>query len=113
MHEDLERLIALHDIEQLLVEIESEEYLDLGFKVKEKRKSELNTAKNDIVEKLPPNVYRRYQRLKEKFGRGIAPVVGGICMNCFVQLPTAAVGGTQKNLTLENCSNCGIYIYWV
>ncbi len=113
MNEDLERLIALHDIDQLLREIENPQYRDLGFEVKEQRKADLNKARQEIVESLPESIYRKYERLRAKYGRGIAPVVGGICMNCFIQMPTAVVGMGQKNQQLETCSNCGIFIYWV
>ncbi len=111
MDEVLSKLIALHDLDQLLKELENPEYQELGFEVKETRKKELLKRREELVQQIPEQVYRRYERLRKRYGRGIAPVVGGVCMNCFIQLPTAVVSGPDKNQRLETCSNCGIFIY--
>jgi len=39
-------------------------------------------------------------------------VIGGTCMNCFSELPTAMVSRAEKNHQVEKCPSCGVFIYW-
>lgn len=107
----LENLIALQDLDNLCKEIKSPEYRKLGFKVG-KRLATVENAREEIRKRVPENITRRYDKLKTRYGRGVAPVVGGVCLNCFVHLPIAFVSQPGKNERVETCPNCGIFIYW-
>lgn len=112
MNPDLEKLIGLSHIDVMLRDVESQTYVEI-FEVVERKKSELIKIREEIKKEIPLQLVSRYERLREKYGIGVAPVSGGVCSNCFVQLPTASVGGAQKNETIEYCPNCGIIIYWL
>ena len=112
MDKVLETLIALHDLHRLMEEAEKPEYRELGFVLDEQRMEELKKAEEELKKRIPPQVMRRYEALRKRYGRGVAPVIGGVCMNCFSHLPIAFVNKPGKNEKLETCPNCGIYIYW-
>jgi hypothetical protein len=111
MHPVLEALIILHDLDVLLMEMESPHYKELGFKVSD-RLMEVEKARKEIIGRIPENVLKRYEKLRKKYRRGLAPVIGGVCLNCFVHLPIAFVSQPGKNEELQTCPNCGIFIYW-
>ena len=108
----LEILIALGDIDAMIKDTESPEYKEIGLTEDEDPVEKLKKLREECASKLPPNILKRYEKLKKKYGRGIAPVVGGICTNCFIHLPTSLVTRPDKNKKLETCPNCGIYVYW-
>ncbi len=112
MHPALEALIALNDLDVMILELQHPEYQEIGFQVKE-HLLELEKARQEIIKKIPDDVRRKYEKLKKKYKRGIAPVITGVCMNCFAHLPTAMVSEPDKNEKLATCPNCGIFIYWV
>ncbi len=107
----LENLIALQDLDNLCKEIKSPEYKKLGFKV-EDRLATVEKARDEIRKRIPEPILKRYDKLKGRYKRGVAPVVGGVCLNCFVHLPIAFVSKPGKNEKVETCPNCGIFIYW-
>jgi hypothetical protein len=107
----LEALIALHDLDDMLRDTQDPRYQEIGFKLG-KHVKDLEKAREELVKKIPPNVLRRYEKLQAKHGRGIAPVVGDVCMNCFVRLPIAFASQPDRKESLNTCPNCGIFIYW-
>lgn len=108
----IEKLIALSDIDAMLKDAESDEYKKLGFETKEDSLAKLKKMRDEIASSIPRQVLKRYEKLKKKYGRGIAPIVNNVCTNCFMQLPTENDSRTDKNEKVEFCPNCGIIIYW-
>lgn len=112
MDKTIEKLIALNDIDAMLKDAESDEYRRLGFETREECVEKLKKMREDIASSIPRKVLKKYERLKNKYGRGIAPVVNDVCTNCFMQFPTETASRTDKNEKVEYCPNCGIIIYW-
>ncbi|MGB4238603.1 MAG: hypothetical protein WBJ87_03180 [Candidatus Hydrothermia bacterium] len=115
----LEMLIALESLDAELEDFESEEYRNsinitqsASDEVFSQQIDKLKELREEVVRSLPIAIYKRYQRLREKYKRGVAPVVNGICANCFMEFPSALVSRPVKNKSLEPCPNCGIYVYW-
>lgn len=111
MNSALEALITLHDLDVMIQELETPHYQELGFEVKD-HLLELEKARREVLKKVPEGIFKKYSRLREKRKRGIAPVIGGVCLNCFIHLPIAFISTPEKNEELQTCPNCGIYIYW-
>lgn len=116
--EQIELLIMLHDLDLMLKEatvngsassrsMSSEE--SLGFKID--RTEGLRTARQDIVSQLDDELLQRYERLNQKHGRAIVPVINGVCYGCFMRLPTAVA--TESGKKVLTCENCGRFLYWV
>ena len=116
MNPHLELLRELHDIDSIIAEAEKEAQdpalNEAGLRVDPERLEALKAHREEIASKLPDKILRRYERLRARYGRGIAPVVGGICTACFAQLPTAMISDPQRNEKVDSCPSCGVFIYW-
>jgi predicted nucleic acid-binding Zn-ribbon protein len=111
MNPILETLIALHDLDDMLRDTQDPRYMKIGFKLG-KHVKDLEKARQNLLKKIPANVLKRYEKLQPKYGRGIAPIVNDVCMNCFVRLPIAFASQPDRRAGLHTCPNCGIFIYW-
>ncbi|KPK70515.1 hypothetical protein AMJ71_02940 [candidate division TA06 bacterium SM1_40] len=115
MHPQLELLIMLHDVDLLLKELENanraRQESDFGFVIS--RHEEVAAAKGQIEQQLDSDLLQEYRRLETRYGRAVAPVVGGVCYGCFMRLPTDISVSKQRNEELFRCINCGRYLYWV
>jgi len=115
MNKILEKLVMLQDLEYMMVEVKSKDVKEvqkkMGLKIKGDEK--LDEAKETLEQAIPPNVLSKYHKLMEKFGRAVAPVVGGSCMGCHVIVPKRLSARELGNRELRNCERCGRFLYWV
>ncbi len=119
MDPTLELLIALESMDAQLDDFNSEEYIKSIVLNNQSGEGsflasveKLKTLREETVKKIPPAILRKYEKLRSKYGRGVAPVINGICTNCFMEFPSALVSRPEKNKAIESCPNCGIYVYW-
>ncbi|MEW6685125.1 MAG: hypothetical protein AB1393_02830 [Candidatus Edwardsbacteria bacterium] len=112
MHQQLELLIMLHDLEEMIREsLEaaiSEE--SLGFKLS--HQEDLKKAYAEVEKRLQPELLVRYRKLKERYERAIVPVVNGVCCGCYMRMPIALATSKDKNVEVTTCENCGRFLYW-
>ena len=108
MHPHLLLIISLQELDTMIEEREKEE--ELGFKIKPSE--ELEKAREKIVKQIPPILYRKYERLREKYKNAVVPVVDGVCQGCYITLPISLVTQKNKNKEIHTCSNCGRILYW-
>ena len=54
-----------------------------------------------------------YGRMRQRYGRFVAPVIGGICYGCFMKIPSAIETAENRDDSLHRCENCGMFLYWV
>lgn len=115
MNEILQTLVILQDLDDMINEAENTELLEqqekMGFEIKGLEK--LKEAREELLKKLPPDVYTQYQKIRKRYGRAIAPVRDHICLGCFITIPTALSSKNIGNYDLRNCENCGRFLYWV
>ncbi len=113
MHKRLEQLITLHDIDLMIAEIVEvgEQVTDLGFSAPDL--SQLEANREQLLEEIDAAILRRYEMLRERYGRPVVPVSRGICHGCFTALPTARAAANVTNRALVNCENCGRFLYWL
>jgi len=113
MHPQLQKLVALQDIEQMISEAEDQssasELEDMGFDLSglenlKKRKAELEEA-------IETRHLSYFRRLHKRFGHAVVPVVGNLCTGCFANIPSSFVSVTNEN-KLQRCENCGRILYW-
>ncbi len=116
MNPQLKLLTMLHDLDLLLRELKNKEAREAeekhGFKLVD-HSHELTQAREELVSKLDSVLLKRYELLMNKYGRAVVPVVHGVCYGCFILLPTAEAYQKDKNERVNNCSNCGRYLYWI
>jgi predicted nucleic acid-binding Zn-ribbon protein len=115
MNAQLQILIALQDIMVLIRDAEDpsrkKQYGRLGFKIS--NLSALEETQANLEEQLDPSIRGEYRRMKQRYGRMVAPVINGICHGCFVKIPSAIHGAEDRNKRLYRCENCGMFLYWV
>ena len=113
MKEELEYLVILNDIELLIDDLgKGTDAIErqLGFDVS--RREQLDVARQRTREKCNPDLLRRYDRIRQKYGKVIAPVFDGICYGCFQRLPTQLAQVNQNEAILA-CPHCGRFLYFM
>jgi predicted nucleic acid-binding Zn-ribbon protein len=111
MHPQLQKLVALQDIENMIAEAQEQgsELEGMGFNLDGlaslKEKADLLASE---IEKRHLGYYRR---LHKRFGHAVVPVVDNLCTGCFANIPASFVSATNENL-LQNCESCGRILYW-
>jgi len=113
MLQQIDLLIILHDLDLMFKEYSEKDFSEkaMGFRIK--HLEELKQARKEIEEQIDPELYQRYERLNEKYGRPIAPVINGICYGCFIRMPTSIATQSDRNIKIITCENCGRFLYWV
>ena len=108
--ESLRVLVELQDLDLMIKEATVQEEKDLGFKIEDV--SKLQEARNNLAMSIHPAVLRIYERLLRRYERAVAPVHGGVCLGCFMTLPTALCQSVQRYEGVRVCENCGRILYW-
>jgi predicted nucleic acid-binding Zn-ribbon protein len=78
----------------------------------ETRKAEREKARDASVKKIPPQLYRRYEMIRQKRGTGIAQTTTGICKACNMSLPPQLFHRLRREPMLEQCPSCHRIIYY-
>ena len=115
MNPQLRVLIALQDILLLLRDARDPGQKRLlgkmGLKIN--KLETLEATKADLERQLSPSLLGEYRRAVQRHGRIVAPVIGSVCCQCFVRIPSAIDCAEDRNTSLYRCENCGMYLYWV
>ena len=115
MNDQLQILIALQDILVLIREAKDpsqKKALDkIGLKMD--NLTSLESTRVDLESQLRISILSEYNRVRQRYGRIVAPVINGICYGCFVKIPSAIDASENRNDSLHRCENCGMFLYWV
>lgn len=57
--------------------------------------------------KIPPDLMKRYERLKKNYQQPIAKVVNGQCGGCYMMLSSVAEKRVAAGAAIVQCENCG------
>jgi predicted nucleic acid-binding Zn-ribbon protein len=74
-----------------------------------KKKTERDTA----AKALPPQLYRKYEMIRQKKGVAIAQTTDGTCKACNMHLPPQLFHRLRREPVLEQCPSCYRIIYFV
>jgi hypothetical protein len=88
-----------------------QEEKNLGFQIEDV--SRLHEARRNLASALGPEVLGRYERLMARYDRAVVPVHRGICLGCFMSLPTAPAQAVKRHQGINVCENCGRILYWL
>ncbi|MFQ6091316.1 MAG: zinc ribbon domain-containing protein [bacterium] len=114
MIEQLRDLIVLQDLDQMIADATNTEFArsetKMGFKMDGLDK--LRETRDELAAKIDHTFLRTYERASKRYRQAIVPVRGGICLGCFVRLPTEVACRGQEDL-IRTCENCGRILYWV
>ncbi|MFZ5515292.1 MAG: hypothetical protein ACOY90_01555 [Candidatus Zhuqueibacterota bacterium] len=107
---DIEKLVALQDLDMMIEEIS--EVKRLGFVAE--REEELVKARDELASKISKPLLYSYEKLKKRYKRAIVPVQeDNICLGCFIKLPTSISTVGRTDSTVFYCEGCGRILYWL
>lgn len=121
MHPQLEILLELQDLRGQRRELAAQREGGPGGDVEvtvfqmevERALQDLDAKIAEVEGHLEPAVRERYRRLAGARGRGLVPVIAGVCYGCFVAVPAAEASVSRANEALRWCQNCGSFLYFV
>ena len=112
--EQLKNLIVLQDLDQMIADAMNAEFAKsqskMGFKMDGLDK--LRETRDELASKIDDVFLKTYERTTKRYKQAIVPVKGGVCLGCFVKLPTEVACRGQEGL-IRTCENCGRILYWV
>jgi predicted nucleic acid-binding Zn-ribbon protein len=113
MHPQLQKLVALQDMDQMIQEAEDQakarQFEGMGFNLD--GLENLKKPKEGLEDSVDPRHLAYFRRLTKRFGHAVVPVVGNLCMGCFAAIPASFVSVTNEN-KFQKCENCGRILYW-
>jgi hypothetical protein len=108
----LEALIMLQDIDLMIQEMTDQktasEMSQIGFDVNEVGR--LREARDEVADKIDPELVMVYQRLMQRYPRAIVPVRNQVCLACFVKQPTKDLPTDAK---IRTCQRCNRFLYYI
>jgi len=76
-------------------------------------KEELLRKRETIAEKIPSNLLKKYEILRQKKGGiGIAPVINYVCEGCHMSIPPQLYNEIQKDNRYYECPHCKRLIFY-
>ncbi|HOX25868.1 MAG TPA: hypothetical protein PLL30_10135 [Candidatus Krumholzibacteria bacterium] len=111
MHPQLQKLVALQDIEQMIAETQDQgkELEGMGFSIA--GLEALKEKATKLAGEIEVRNLNYYRRLTGRFGHAVVPVVDNLCTGCFANIPASFVSATNEN-KLQKCESCGRILYW-
>ena len=67
----------------------------------------------EAAKTLPPQLYRRYDLIRQKRGTAISQTNDGTCNSCHMALPPQLFHRLRREPILEQCPSCNRIIYFV
>ncbi len=106
-------LVALQDLDQMIREAEDasnrQKLEKMGFPVTGVEK--LREARGKLEEKLSRNMLTRYEKLSDRMGRAVVPVVDSVCTGCFSNVPSVFTSSVNRDKVMQ-CETCGRILFW-
>lgn len=72
----------------------------------------LKTDRDKIATTVRPDIMKRYSGVRVRRGSALAPVSGGTCLGCNMNIPPQLFNVLQRATTVETCPYCHRIIYW-
>lgn len=106
-------MVLLSDLDSLIREAQDENararLRKLGFALDGLPR--LLAARQRLIETTDPRWVQVYERVRQRYGRGLAAVRERVCSGCFVTLPMTARPRSDSQV-LQICESCGRLLYW-
>ncbi len=113
--DDLEKSVseleaALKEDSDLLRQVEGS-YLAAQHKLKQLL-FQMPAARQKILDKVQPELYKKYLDMKKKYFDPVARVTKGICTGCHVSIPFCDLRLLKEGEEVVFCAHCGRMLYW-
>ena len=99
-------------IEKLSIEISKNEEV-LSSEMANTDKEEQNLVKNidAYTKKVDINFLGQYNKLFNKYGKGMAHILRSSCTNCYTQLPAQMLVEIEHDKKIITCPSCSVFLY--
>lgn len=115
MNETLQILLELQHIDRRLKDlndpVERKQMDEMGFKFDPDNEAKLEKLWKNRAAQLDGEILEHYKLLMQRYGQAIVPMDQGICLGCFMALPTAQLQIVQQNQNVKTCTHCGRILY--
>jgi predicted nucleic acid-binding Zn-ribbon protein len=109
----LHAIVLLSDVDAMLGEAQRPEsrarLKKLGFELE--GLARLTAQRGRLMEAVDRRWTGLYERVRLRYGRGVAAVRERVCSGCFVTLPATARPRETRDV-LQVCESCGRILYW-
>ncbi len=78
----------------------------------ESQKSGKEGGRDTLVKRLPPQLYRRYEMIRQKRTFAVAQTTDGTCRACNMALPPQMFHKLRREPTIDQCPSCNRLIYF-
>ena len=101
-------------IEQQETELaERREGIEVEVSAKKSQMKELSEQENSLAKDLDPDVLFKFERIiRNKMGRGIVAIKGGVCMGCHMILPVQFANNVRLGEEIVFCPYCSRILYY-
>jgi predicted nucleic acid-binding Zn-ribbon protein len=72
----------------------------------------LRSERDKVAAGVRPDVLKRYGNIRMRKGLALAPVSGGTCRGCNMNIPPQLFNVLQRGNSVETCPYCHRIIYW-
>lgn len=73
--------------------------------------SNMQEKRLSIISKLDTSIINEYEAVKKSKGYGMSLLKGETCTGCGMSVPYIIINEAKKHKVLQNCPNCGRFIY--
>ena len=107
----LKALLLLQEVDLLLDDLEEaasgrQEEAARGFTLGSTRK--LQSKRDRLVQEVGPELIDRYEQLRRRNRRAVAPVRRGVCLGCYTVRPTKSSTTAGR---VDTCERCGRILF--
>jgi predicted nucleic acid-binding Zn-ribbon protein len=78
----------------------------------ESDRNDQGSGRADIVKRIPPQLYRRYELVRGKRGSAVAMTTDGTCKACNMSLPPQLFHRLRREPVIEQCPSCNRIIFF-
>ena len=112
---ELETLVDTNNelIENLSISIKkNSDELDVQMAETGKEEQLLIKNKKKQQKQIQENYLSHYNKLYEKYGKGMGNTVRGSCSHCYTHLPPQTLQETEYDKKLITCPSCDVFLYY-
>jgi predicted nucleic acid-binding Zn-ribbon protein len=77
----------------------------------QEERSKVVVGRDELTVKLPRDILRRYEMIRQKRGVGVTEILDGTCQSCRMQIPPQQYIVLQRAENLDQCPSCNRIMY--
>jgi len=108
MNKHINQLLQIQD---MLFVLHENDVLHKTKGIEESVSAKLNNNIQEMKKSLPLNIISEVDRIADKYGIFVIPMMNDTCMGCFMKLPVGVASNVKNTSLCINCPSCHRYLY--